>query len=281
MKSCWARALGDCRGAITKEHFLTRAILGKGPIEVDGLPWAKDQRVTVPAAGFARHMLCDHHNAALSPVDSAGLYAFRVLSGQLNMVSGESIDGLLLERWCMKTAINTWYLRDDRSPGNAWHPPSQWVAMAFGREPVKPYAGLYLVPADSGVPERVPGKTRFAVQARHPLGQVDPIAAVVALGNRYVTIVLDARYELREQEYRPTVIQWSPNPQHRIGVSWGRANQRTRQSHAVATHDFLRSPTRKHSSSRMQFMRVTTALGRGGRSLLARCSTPSIAVSRS
>lgn len=220
MKSCWARLLGDCRGAITKEHFITSAILGEGPVEVEGLPWAKGERVTIPVKGFARHMLCEHHNSALSPVDSAGLYAFRVLSGRVETARIAPIDGLLWERWCIKTSINTWYLRTDGSPGGRWQPPRDWVAMAFGLQPVKAHAGLYLVPANSAVPERTPGKTRFAIQARHPVGQANPIAAVLAVGKRYVTIVLDGRYELKEQEYRPELIQWSPQLQHRVRLRW-------------------------------------------------------------
>lgn len=216
MKTCWAKGLGGCSGRITKEHYISRAVTGDCTIEVRGLPGLANDSKKIHSSALARNMLCRAHNNGLSPLDVAAGAAFDVFWGRRPVEP--TIDGRLLERWCLKTCINIWYRRDDRSPGAPWEPPLEWVEIVFGRREFGGYAGLYLV--TEAVPEGVGAVGRVEWQARFPEGAPDPIGAIVRLGDRYFTLVADGRYELRGQKYRPSIVRWGNQMEHSVRMRW-------------------------------------------------------------
>lgn len=74
----------------------------------------------------------------------------------------QAINGLLFERWLLKTVINHFYLvpEDAREP---WVPPNEWVEIVFGIRPFPEKCGLYLVVG--GVRQmRRSGDVRFALR---------------------------------------------------------------------------------------------------------------------
>lgn len=81
---CYAAPLDDCSTKITGEHTLSHSVLRElsptGIIEVNGLPRRPHEEfVSVPISGFTCNVLCDRHNAALSPLDSIGHRFFKSL----------------------------------------------------------------------------------------------------------------------------------------------------------------------------------------------------------
>lgn len=160
---CWARALGDCQGPISGEHFVSANVFGKGAaIDVQGFRWCKTHPKRIPIERLTANILCKHHNERLSPVDAMGGRAFRSLktSAGLNNNRQHSppgqwipywfdVDGPLLERWFLKTLINFMVVGYRESGWLLDHPPEQpplsLVRAAFGVEPIPEPMGLYAV----------------------------------------------------------------------------------------------------------------------------------------
>lgn len=112
---CYAAATADCSEKISREHWLSqdilRAISGGKTIRIVGVPWLNGGHRDLPPQALAANILCQRHNSALSPLDSAASTAFRVLwhyqadqrttpdehGNEFTLISGED-----LERWLLK-----------------------------------------------------------------------------------------------------------------------------------------------------------------------------------
>jgi hypothetical protein len=157
---CWAKSLGDCSGKLSGEHIVS-ASLWTGPmIRVSGGPWGETPR-DIGVSSMTAKVLCRSHNSALSSVDAAGAAAFATLGKATELTERRrvlpshqwipwwfGIDGPLLERWFLKTAINVclvlreepeWEL--DATTGT---PPATLARLAFGREEFERPMGLYM-----------------------------------------------------------------------------------------------------------------------------------------
>lgn len=145
---CWAFSLGDCNGPLTGEHVVSSAVLPRR-IRITGLPWATNQDKAIGAASFVANILCRRHNGLLSTIDAE---AGRVAAELRSLRSSEpldriQLDGPLLERWVLKTAINVLFgqkLRFGREQATLELPPPWLVAIAFGRSRWPPMKGLFL-----------------------------------------------------------------------------------------------------------------------------------------
>jgi hypothetical protein len=133
--------------------------LWTGPtITASGKPWG-DTPKKIGIANITAKILCERHNSALSPVDAAGASAFQTLTRSIELVHARrfvggpwmlqwfGINGPLLERWFLKTAINvsfvvraspTWEL-----PHEPGEPPPLLVRAAYGQEELPRPMGLY------------------------------------------------------------------------------------------------------------------------------------------
>ncbi len=177
MAECWAACLGDCRGGISKEHYISQAVSGTGSIAVRGFPWCRDEVTVVPVASFARNMLCEGHNSALSPIDTAGGNAFAALRRFVDIAWAKTkrgvrlkgmqqyrVDGHALERWLLKTTINIAYGRE-LFAGARWKPPADWVETAYGRSRFADGAGLSMASTASSIVR--PGTSTMGIQFLH------------------------------------------------------------------------------------------------------------------
>ena len=157
---CWAAEIGGCAGKVSREHLVTDGIWTGPDIQVVGLPWCRTVPVSVGRASIVSKILCRTHNSALSEVDSAAIRTFRTLREAAELQERRrraffppvvphcfEVDGALLERWFLKTAINlalvqqgqvSWY---DGKFGRV--PPRVLVEAAFGGPPLAAGAGLY------------------------------------------------------------------------------------------------------------------------------------------
>jgi hypothetical protein len=128
----------------SREHYLSRAIIGSGEVVVSCFPFLKGETRTIPGERLVAKMLCKRHNEALSPLDSAAGHFFQVLSafkyrgamraqgatkpGGIDMYE---VDGALVERWMLKTIINVMFDRELVSD-QKWRPPELWVRCVSG-----------------------------------------------------------------------------------------------------------------------------------------------------
>jgi hypothetical protein len=157
MVSCWAQALGDCSGGQSREHYLSRSVIGTGEIVVSGFPFLRGQTRTIPGERLVAKILCKDHNRQLSPVDRAAGHLFQVLKafkerGRMRArgfrkpggIDMYEVDGTLIERWMLKTLIN-FVLDRDFAPEQHWRPPELWVRCAFGLTAFPDRCGLYLL----------------------------------------------------------------------------------------------------------------------------------------
>jgi hypothetical protein len=157
---CWAYELGGCDGKLSREHLVTDGLWTGPQIEVVGFPWCRDKPLMIGRANIVAKILCRKHNSALSDVDSAGIHAFRTLQAAAELQERRRkyfhpplvqqcfhIEGLPLERWFLKTAINLALVQQgelrwaDGSSGRT--PPKSLVRAAFGEESLGSGLGLY------------------------------------------------------------------------------------------------------------------------------------------
>jgi hypothetical protein len=111
MSNCFLQRFGSCRGKLSKDHYLSEAILRQVTLgrtaTIGGLPWQpaltlKD--VGIPA--LQAKILCEGHNSGLSELDSAAASLFRTLDlidkHPESVRSPMQFHGPLVERWFLK-----------------------------------------------------------------------------------------------------------------------------------------------------------------------------------
>ena len=111
---CWASTLGDCASGQSGEHLISDGIFDGEVITAFGLPWCKDQPKSIGLASAVANILCRHHNSALSQYDAEAGRLSRFLSKNVieePLVSTRiSLNGVLLEKWPLKTLTNRGYI---------------------------------------------------------------------------------------------------------------------------------------------------------------------------
>ena len=118
---CYAAGFNDCKGGISREHYLSANILKQigEMIEVSGYPWLAPAEVkSVSVKALTAKILCKCHNSALSPLDTLVGDVFRTLKNfdaQLAKTAGGpayeklSISGPDFERWLVKVYCGMHY----------------------------------------------------------------------------------------------------------------------------------------------------------------------------
>lgn len=163
MERCWAKSLGDCSGPISGEHYVSSGLFEQSELFVQGFNWCKNEIKQIPKKSLVANILCREHNTRLTEVDKAGIRAFRTLqeSTRLSNVRNTlkprywnivrlEIDGLMLERWFLKTLINFACGGEQRigPDSNAVGQPSDnLVRISYGLDKFEGQAGLYLLAA--------------------------------------------------------------------------------------------------------------------------------------
>ena len=127
------------------EHIVSNAIFKAGcscPIIIEGV---KRIRQGEPTQGAEKsNILCRHHNSLLSPLDETigQIARFQAEANNKEYQGSITLEGELLERWLLKTLIN--------SAAAGWAAPVKWqpspsiVRAIYGLEPVPDRLGLYI-----------------------------------------------------------------------------------------------------------------------------------------
>lgn len=133
---CWANYRADCDRGMSKEHLLSKSLFHDQTVHVSGFNWCMGEEKSVGINSLQRRFLCEKHNNDLSDADAAAKQAIDAFE------AGGSeflLNGILLERWLVKTAVNLsvggdlhiGYGMSGSKPG--W-PSPYLLAVAFGDE---------------------------------------------------------------------------------------------------------------------------------------------------
>jgi hypothetical protein len=150
---CYAAPLRDCDGkGLTKEHYISEALLklfGKTFI-ADGFAWQTGPRSLSPGALTAK-VLCERHNSALSPLDTAirNLYSALDRADTGQQAGDRLLDGEDVERWAVKVLLGLTtsgnVLGANGKPERLETVPEQWLRYLFGDEAAPQGCGFYYV----------------------------------------------------------------------------------------------------------------------------------------
>jgi hypothetical protein len=113
---CWASALGDCRGHLTREHYISRTLSPGPTVLFRGLPWCIDSIKEIGVGSATANILCTWHNGRLSEADStAGMFRDSLVeTRQRAAIIPKSrretvttrLSGALFGQWLIKTHCN-------------------------------------------------------------------------------------------------------------------------------------------------------------------------------
>lgn len=172
---CWARVLDNCKGALTGEHLISVAVWAAPSGKPPNRRSKEGRKVAVlrgelpprefphPTAirNLTAHVLCEFHNEATSSLDTEGgrfaraIETFNTCQHMRSVYPGlnwnlrrYTVDGKLLERWFLKTAITNAVNRSlpiGTTEMEGGQPSLKLVEMVFGLRPVVAPVGLSLL----------------------------------------------------------------------------------------------------------------------------------------
>jgi hypothetical protein len=154
---CYAYALADCSANISREHYVSHALLRQlsieGRVTIDGFPWQNTGAVnSVPPATLTGKILCGRHSLALSPLDAGASTLFRRIDEFHHDFSARNYENRFflcnahdIERWMLKTLCGAVVSGNAkiRAGESNWRPPLEWLQILFGEKPFPPRCGLY------------------------------------------------------------------------------------------------------------------------------------------
>lgn len=150
---CWASVLGDC-DSISREHLVSKCLF-KDSVQIQGYSWLpKGEIKTIGINSLVSNVLCKKHNSMTSDLDTASLDSWLLAREHSRLINlrrkiksthwknvSFTIDGLLLERWCLKVMTNMFYSKSIKLI-QGWVPPDDLVHIIFGSKPLSQEAGL-------------------------------------------------------------------------------------------------------------------------------------------
>lgn len=159
-RKCYARALGNCSPGLSREHYISRAVLkdigGEKAVWLEGL---QHQNPGVHSLNsLTSKILCRDHNNALSDLDSTGAAVARTLRHyQTALDDGKpeptsqliELNGSKFERWLLKIVFGMAKATQVGSkatgtPLTKLRSEADLVQVLFGLEAWPPHWGVYL-----------------------------------------------------------------------------------------------------------------------------------------
>ena len=150
---CWAACFGDCEGELTAEHLISKSLFPDGIVFVEGFDWCKNLK-KVGINSLTRKILCKKHNNDFSVLDSEAKYAINCFG---KGKTERPINGILFERWLLKTAINLsidceFHIGMGFSDSVKGYPSPYAVALTLGKEPFAHKMGMYFLVNKESIP---------------------------------------------------------------------------------------------------------------------------------
>lgn len=194
---CYARKLADCSTRISREHYVSHAVLraigASGPVLTKGLAWQEHGvEQFIPTDGLASNILCEAHNTRLSALDSEASLLFQFLQNfhaadrsAIPKSAEIDVDGAAIERWMLKSLCG--FVAARTSPTHFpdkvqnQRPPDWWIDILFGLTPMPAPMGLHFY---GGSPPAAEVKDFSSGLQYRPLEQED-IGVYGAIFNLY------------------------------------------------------------------------------------------------
>ena len=223
MSECFLHGFGRCRGKITGEHYISKAVLealgNDGCVEIGGLPWLPRQ--TMKKIGIGRlvsNMLCEEHNSGLSCLDSEAGKLFRALDAADKQPAilppVTDVTGKLIERWFIKVLCGL-VVAAGFNNGTI---PAEWKRLLVGGSwPAK--WGLY-IPYPPGVSVLA---REFYLETLVNLGTKEVKAAKFRVAGVHLTVVLGQPDDpLAWGKYRPRglIFDYPDKSEKRVELKW-------------------------------------------------------------
>ena len=194
---CYARALGNCSGDMSDEHYLSKAVLRFLKATSKGNPQVYAKNIAGLPPGVRRlreigrmkaRILCTTHNASLHLCDNEGLAICRATLSMYDADNSHDpatevfkIDGDRLELWMLKVFFGGLYC------GKVWsdlvslrgQPPSiEGLEILYGLKQMLDQSGLYWLPTHfEGKSFQNRDEVEFLPWIRHDDGQLLGCAA--------------------------------------------------------------------------------------------------------
>ena len=248
------RELGTCVGGISREHLISESIIlllkADGDFTISGLPWlAEGEAKVLGPKALTANCLCEKHNSALSPLDSAALYFFSALKSCLDKVATSPhflVSGHDVERWLLKTvkamATSGNLARGRERLSGAFTTDVAALEMLDDPSAWPEGAGLYCVMNSGDLTEN---NSRFQLQP-YTTAQDEICGLAASLLGLVFVLMLDPREVaqvsgLSPQNFRPGEISVSyPGFVSRITLSWNDNN-----THRPLSLQYLRDVPRR------------------------------------
>ena len=153
LQSCYASVLTDCNSRRTREHYISESLLQylnrTDGLKVSGLAWLEEKEITLPPGALASTILCDRHNAALSPLDAIAVRLFQAFDEDRAGGSGKQMLYLFcghdLERWLLKIFCGVICSKGlTLETGVDLSIPKYWLEILFGYAEFPDEQGLYV-----------------------------------------------------------------------------------------------------------------------------------------
>lgn len=146
---CYATQLGNCKGGITKEHYVSRSVLeiAGREIQITGFPWQQhNESANVGINSLVSKVLCRHHNSELSHLDASGREFLRALKTSFDSAVSKdefthevfNVAGDKIELWLLKILCGVLAVSKNVTV------PEKWVEILFEREPIADGSGLHI-----------------------------------------------------------------------------------------------------------------------------------------
>ena len=262
---CWARAVSDCGGVISREHYITRGIWLNRSLNVGGLPHLRGGRMDVTIDDVVAKVLCQHHNALLGPLDQALVDLINCVREIARLRAAREgsrikrhreitfvVDGLSIERCILKMVMNVSHVL--RRNMDDWAPPEWLPDVIFGKRKLSDGAGLAIcVRVGDQIREKEAVRLGFGKAA----DDAEPTGLSVELrdGMRFVCtwskpVSAFPGFGIEGDMYLADGVMLHPKQFHHADFSlnlnydWTGTWRETRHGNVVALRDRYKSPAR-------------------------------------
>lgn len=151
MSECWAKSHTSCGFGSSREHYISAGVFDQSTIFVQGFEWCPEER-EIGIGALTSKILCRKHNSMLSGADVGGIQAVRAIDSTIDSVKDtlDELDGLSLERWLLKTAINLTFKGNKRLGvgmlgAETGYPPPYLLESVFGDRVLEYKMGTYVL----------------------------------------------------------------------------------------------------------------------------------------
>ena len=206
---CYAAQLADCSNKISKEHYVSRALLEflneRGGLFVGGMPWTGEGSMSLPPSALTSKVLCTRHNSALAELDAQAVRFFDALhtrprdANYLFLFNGHDLEKWLLKMLCGLVASRSLQLDGGIQP----EIDKSWPVRLFRRAPLSDEHGVYICKQPGQIHESTSGLVI------RPIGKRDKLTGLgIQFSGTEIVLSMsgfpERRFDGREFAYRPS-----------------------------------------------------------------------------